>query len=118
MAAPAWRAIAALERKGGRVFGFAWRWSVYKPLRRACAQAKVPYLSPHEFGRHTFATWMRQHAGMDLRGLMEAGGWRDPKSVARYAHVEPGEALKAVDMLPDVVKKPGSRPRNRRKTAA
>ncbi len=33
---------------------------------------------------------------------MEAGGWSDIKSVARYAHVMPGEAARAADRLPEL----------------
>ena len=47
-----------------------------------------------------YATWMRRYGGLDLRGLMEAGGWRDHKSVLRYTHVAAGEASRAADRLP------------------
>ena len=59
-------ALANLPKREGKVFGFASRWSVYKPLRAACEAAGIEYLPPHILGRHTFATWMRRYAGADL----------------------------------------------------
>jgi integrase len=108
MPAPLYEALANLPgKREGRVFGYQHRWSVYDPLREVCRRAKVPYLPPHALGRHTFATWMRRYGRLDLRGLMEAGGWRDVKSVARYAHVTADEAGLAADRLPDITANPG-----------
>ena len=42
-------------------------------LKKACEVAGVEYLTPHEPGRHTFATWKRRYAGLDLKGLAMAG---------------------------------------------
>lgn len=75
---------------------------VHRPLRTACKNAGLPYLSPHKLGRHTYATWLRRYAGRDLRGLMEDGGWKSVNSVLRYMHVVPGETATAVDKLPAV----------------
>jgi len=36
--------------------------------------------------RHTWASWQRV-AGTPLSDIQALGGWRDPRSVARYAHV-------------------------------
>lgn len=65
-------------------FVFPWRDKspVYKalaPLRKATGIA----FTPHQ-ARHSFATWLVE-AGAEMTDLMEAGGWKDPKSVARYA---------------------------------
>lgn len=86
----------------GRMFDWADKRHVHKPLRSACARAGVPYLSPHKLGRHTFATWLRRYAGRDLRGLMDDGGWKSVNSVVRYTHVVAGESVAAVDRLPSV----------------
>lgn len=94
-------AVPAEERKG-KLFDWHARHAVYGPLKRACAKAGVPYLPPHQQGRHTYATWMRTYAGLDLIGLKEAGGWQTLSSVERYAHVVPNEAAKAADRLPAV----------------
>ena len=52
--------------------------------------------------RHTFATWARRYAGADWRELMAAGGWKDPKSVARYSHVTSDEVAALIAKLPEV----------------
>jgi len=90
------------DERQGRLFGWETRWAVYDPLRAACDSAGVEYLPPHQQGRHTFATWLRTYAGLDLIGLKEAGGWETLSSVERYAHVVPNESAKAVDRLPPV----------------
>lgn len=90
------------ECRHGRMFHWSDKRHVHKPLRTACKNAGVDYLPPHQQGRHTYATWLRMYAGLDLKGIMEAGGWDNVQSVERYAHVAPGEAAKAADKLPDV----------------
>jgi integrase len=94
-------AVPEAERKG-QVFKWKARHAVYKPLRRACKLAGVPYMATHAQGRHTFAAGLRIHAKRDLRGLMEDGGWKSIQSVMRYMHVTPGETAAAVDRLPHV----------------
>lgn len=68
----------------------------------ACKRAGLPYLTPHQLGRHTYAIWLRRYAQRDLRGIMEDGGWKSINSVIRYTHVVAGETAKAVDKLPRV----------------
>ena len=102
-------AVPPEERKG-KLFDWAARKAVYGPLKRACKRAKVEYLPPHQQGRHTFATWLRTYAGLDLIGLKEAGGWESLSSVERYAHVVPNESAKAVDRLPPVQSPEQTRP--------
>ena len=84
--------------------GLMFQWSdkshVHRPLRNACKRAGIAYLSPHQLGRHTFATWLRIYARRDLRGLMEDVGWNSIASTMRYAHVVPGESAAAIDALP------------------
>jgi integrase len=96
-------AVPEAERKG-KLFNWKARSAVYGPLRRACKRAGVEYLPPHQQGRHTYATWLRTYAGLDMVGLKEAGGWESLSSVERYAHVVPNEAAKAADRLPTVQK--------------
>lgn len=93
--------LANLPRTHPRlVFGYESRYSVYKVWRETCRKAGIPYLTPHEMGRHTFATWMRRYAGLDLPALMEAGGWKSAQMVMRYAKVTPSEIQRAADRLP------------------
>lgn len=91
--------VPEAERRG-RLFHWSDKCHVYGPLRTACKRAGIEYLSPHKFGRHTFATWLRIYAKRDLRGLMEDGGWESVQSVQRYAHTVAGETAAAVAQLP------------------
>lgn len=86
---------AAIETapKGRPLFGYADRFAVRWRWNRIRDALGVPGLTPHVC-RHSYATWLRQ-GGSDLRLLMDAGGWRSPKSVARYAHVETAREVKA-----------------------
>ena len=90
------------EERHGPMFAWSNKCHVYGPLKTACKKAGLEYLGPHQLGRHTYATWLRIYAKRDLRGLQADGGWDSIASVARYAHVVPGETAKAVDLLPDV----------------
>lgn len=90
------------ETRHGPMFAWSDKCHVYGPLKTACKKAGLAYLSPHQLGRHTYATWLRKYAKRDLKGLQVDGGWDSIASVARYAHVVPGETAIAVDMLPNV----------------
>jgi integrase len=86
----------------GPVFAWSHKAHVRRPLMNACKRAGLEYLTPHQLGRHTYATWLRIYAKRDLKGLQVDGGWDSIASVARYAHVVPGETANAVDLLPGV----------------
>jgi integrase len=47
-------ALCALDHSNpeARLFGFTQRFGLNCMLKRACARAKVPYMSPHKAGRH------------------------------------------------------------------
>lgn len=85
--------------ENGRYFGYRDRWEVYDDWNPAREAAGLPWLTPHVMC-HTWATWMRRYAGMDLRGLLGTGRWRDLKSVLRYQHVVTSEESRAADLLP------------------
>jgi len=91
------------DARHGDVFAWSHKSHVRRPLMNACKRAKLEYLTPHQLGRHTYATWLRIYAKRDLKGLQVDGGWDSIASVARYAHVVPGETAVAVDKLPSVV---------------
>ncbi|MDF2994506.1 MAG: integrase [Xanthobacteraceae bacterium] len=59
----------------------------------------VGFVTFHTF-RHTWATWMRRYAGLDTRGLVGTGAWRDHASAERYQHVEVTEEARKADLLP------------------
>jgi integrase len=86
----------------GPLFAWSHKAHVRRPLMNAAKRAGLEYLTPHQLGRHTYATWLRIYAKRDLRGLQVDGGWDSIASVARYAHVVPGETATAVNLLPDV----------------
>jgi integrase len=72
-------------------------------LKLAMARAGLSFPSRqcgfHLF-RHTWATWMRRYGGLDTSGLVETGAWRDPKSAARYEHLDVTEEARKADKLP------------------
>lgn len=102
--------MAVLEemdlKRGERVFGYEHRHAVYKDWRPLRAELGLPdWWTPHA-ACHTWATWMRQHAGMDLAGLIGTGRWKDLKSVLRYTHVVVSEESKRAENLPELVENP------------
>jgi hypothetical protein len=48
---------------------------------------------------HTWATWMRQHGGLDTFDLVRTDRWTDPESADRYAHVVVSEQARRADLL-------------------
>jgi integrase len=49
---------------------------------------------------HTWATWMRQHGGLDTYDLLKTDRWADAESADRYAHVVVSDIAKRAEMLP------------------
>jgi integrase len=49
---------------------------------------------------HTWATWMRQHGGLDTFDLVRTDRWADAESADRYAHVVVSEQARRADRLP------------------
>jgi len=91
-----------LDRPGERIFKFHKGGHIYSLLRTACFKAGVdlpPRVAFHVFC-HTYGTWMRRYGGLDLRGLVGTGRWKDEKSAARYAHVVVGEEATRAELLP------------------
>ncbi len=67
--------LASLPPRRGRVFGYASRQSVYGPWRTACARAGIEHVPPHQAGRHSFATEMIVHGGVDVATVGRLGNW-------------------------------------------
>lgn len=90
-----------LDRPGERVFRMTKCGRLYTWLGTAkkAAGADVSFVTFHTF-RHTWATWMRRYAGLDVRGLVGTGAWRDMASAERYQHVEVSEEARRADLLP------------------
>jgi integrase len=65
-------------------------------IQRACAKAGVPYYTPHELGRHAFATRLLL-AGHSLEHVRLAGGWKTIEMVSRrYGHLAKSEITRVV----------------------
>ena len=78
--------LATLERDREKVFDYATRHSVYGPWDTACARAGIDYVSPHQAGRHSFATAMLG-AGVDLATIARRGNWKSSRLLLdTYAH--------------------------------
>lgn len=63
------------------------RW-VYRKWQEACERAGITYITPHEAGRHAFATEMIVRNGIDPMTTAELGGWKSTRMLDRYAHPE------------------------------
>jgi integrase len=108
-----------LDRKEARVFRFhqggALRWLLNAAKMTACGlekprrvkKGKTPRLPEHELEWvtfhtfcHTWATWMRRYGGLDTKGLVGTGRWRDEQSASRYQHVVVSEESRRAELLP------------------
>jgi integrase len=91
-----------LDRPGERVFRFSKNGHLYKLLKRAFTAAGVPRAKRDAFHvfRHTYGTWMRRYGGLDTKGLVGTGTWKDEKSAARYQHVVVSEEAEKALLLP------------------
>ena len=70
-----------------KVFGWAGKQGPDKAWRATCELAGIPYLTPHEAGRHGFGTEMIVRQRLDVVTAAKLGRWRDPSILLRrYAH--------------------------------
>jgi integrase len=99
----------SMESSRGRVFRFAKSGHLYSLLKASAFRAGVdlPERSAFHIFRHTYATWMRRHAGLDTKGLVATGAWKDRKSADRYEHVQVSEEARKAVMLPTPERKTG-----------
>ena len=88
--------LAAETDKMGRVFHWYDKSKVYKALRPLCKRVGIKF-TPHQ-ARHSFATWL-VNEGVSLAEHMEAGGWRDHKSVLRYGRVDQDRARAVINRI-------------------
>lgn len=85
--------------RSGYLFRFRKNGHLYNLMREAKTKAGLPSITFHTC-RHTWATWMRRYAKLDVKGLVGTGAWKDEKSAARYQHVVVTEEAQRADMLP------------------
>jgi integrase len=93
------RLVSERRRVGARVFRFTKSGRFYRLFHDAKVAAGLPRLRPHDL-RHTYATWMRRYAGLDTRGLVATGAWRDSQAAERYQHAVTSEEAKKASLLP------------------
>lgn len=88
------------RRDRTRLFGFRYDTGVRKHLKRACALAGVPYVTPHESGRHSYATTMIVDEQIDPVTVAELGGWKDVSSLMkRYPHARKAKLRSVVERV-------------------
>lgn len=80
----------------GRVFPWEDKSNLYRAMRPVCKRAGVRF-TPH-MARHSFATWLANE-GVSPLELMEAGGWKDHKSVMRYVKLDPTRVRAVIGKL-------------------
>lgn len=112
---PAIKALKSVmpEKPIGRVFT-TWKdyTAVNRIIRKTVKKAnewrkerdleEIAYLSSHQIGSHTYATWMRRYAGMDPLGLARTGRWKSVDSTQIYTHTVASEESRKSDLLPTV----------------
>jgi integrase len=86
----------------GRVFPWRSRTGFYNVLRPICRKAGVVF-TPH-MARHAFAT-LRAAEGASTQEIMEAGAWRDHKSVLRYTRIDQQRVRATINRV-NLVQKP------------
>jgi len=85
--------LANLPPRGGRVFGYKSRHSIYGPWQTACDRAQIEYIAPHAAGRHGFGTETVVRQGVNPVDVAKAGRWSSPRVLLdTYAHSEEGSA--------------------------
>lgn len=89
-----------LDRTGETLFRLRKNGHLYTLMARTRKKAKLPAEITFHTLRHTWATWMRRYAGLDVKGLAGTGAWKDAKSAGRYAHVIVSEEAVKSDLLP------------------
>lgn len=57
------------------LFGYNDRWGIYRRAKAVCRRAGIPWVPPHQAGRHSFATNALEY-GQGIKETMDAGGWK------------------------------------------
>lgn len=61
---------------------------------------RLEFVNFHTFC-HTWATWMRQYGGVDIKGLVATGRWSSERAASRYTHAVARDEWDRVEALPD-----------------
>ena len=95
------------------VFGLTSRSSVYRDWKAACKTADIPYVPPHQSGRHTFFTKLIVTDRVDVKTAAVLGGSASPQLLLKtYTHPQEGRevinrafgTIEAQSDLPDQAK--------------
>lgn len=71
------------------VWPFPTKTVVWGLCKKVCAKAGIEYITPHQQGRHTFATTMHNEFGWSANDIAEAGHWKNVALVQKtYIHTE------------------------------
>jgi integrase len=81
--------IANLPTQNGEpLFGYASRFGIRARMKAVCRRAGIPFVPPHQAGRHSFASTAFA-MGATVKEVMEAGGWKSARMVLEiYAHAK------------------------------
>lgn len=96
--------VKTLGKGEGKVFKYRDRTQVTYFLKKACKEAKIPYLSTHKLGSHSYATLMRRYAGIDVQGLLATGRWKSTAAASRYTHASLSVESRKADILGKLLK--------------
>jgi integrase len=89
----------------GRVFGYESRHSIYGVWKNVCKAAGIPYVPPHQAGRHSFASALHA-AGWKDKDIADAGRWKSVRLVQdTYIHTE-DRSLAAADLMGEKLANP------------
>lgn len=81
--------LANLERNGKKVFGYSSRHTVAKQWNKTIERAGIERRTPHEAGRHGFATELIVRHGVDIPTTAKMGNWKSHRLLSEtYAHPE------------------------------
>lgn len=95
--------LAIAGRQDLTVFSLDY-WGLRWRLKKASKAAKIPYMSTHKIGSHTFATWMRRYMKLDARGLKDTGRWASIQMAERYTHTDVSESSRKSEGLGALLK--------------
>ena len=90
--------IANLDRHPRKVFGYSSRSTVDKSWKVVVGKAGLRVLTPHEAGRHGFATEMVVRGGVDVATAADRGGWAS-KRLMLETYVHGQESREVIDAV-------------------
>lgn len=81
--------LANLDQSNRKVFGYSSRHTVTKQWNTTIRRAGIERLTPHEAGRHGFATELVVRNGVDIPTAARMGNWKSHRLLSEtYAHPE------------------------------